>query len=239
MGGTCVNVGCVPKKLYVYASEFGKAFRMPRFWLGQRHCPLSIGRPCETTKRPKFHGSMAFTATCWRASKPRSSMAAAASSTPTPWQWASSSYSAEKILIATGGWPHIPDFPGSEYAISSNEDIRSGALSRAPGDRWRRLHCGGVRRYLQRPGCQVTQLYRGPLFLRGFDEDIRTHAAQEIAKTGVDLRFDVNVESISRGAADCVKPDRWQHRGSRCRALRHRAQGQPAGPGPGKCQCSA
>jgi glutathione reductase (NADPH) len=44
----------------------------------------------------------------------------------------------------------------------------------------------------------VTQLYRGPLFLRGFDSDIRAHAAQEIAKTGVDLRFEINVDSISR-----------------------------------------
>jgi glutathione reductase (NADPH) len=49
-------------------------------------------------------------------------------------------------------------------------------------------------------GSQVTQLYRGPLFLRGFDTDIRAHAAREIAKTGVDLRFEVNVQSISPGA---------------------------------------
>lgn len=47
-------------------------------------------------------------------------------------------------------------------------------------------------------GAQTTQLYRGPLFLRGFDDDIRAHAAQEIARSGVDLRFEVNVESISR-----------------------------------------
>ena len=48
-------------------------------------------------------------------------------------------------------------------------------------------------------GARVSQLYRGPLFLRGFDADIRTHAAQEVAKTGVDLRFDVNVQSITAG----------------------------------------
>ena len=48
-------------------------------------------------------------------------------------------------------------------------------------------------------GARVTQLYRGPLFLRGFDADIRAHAAQEIGKTGVDLRFEVNVQSITPG----------------------------------------
>ena len=46
-------------------------------------------------------------------------------------------------------------------------------------------------------GAQVSQLYRGPLFLRGFDADIRAHAAQEIRKTGVDLRFETNVKSIT------------------------------------------
>jgi glutathione reductase (NADPH) len=49
-------------------------------------------------------------------------------------------------------------------------------------------------------GSQVTQLYRGPLFLRGFDSDIRAHAAQEIRKSGVDLRFETNLTSIKRVA---------------------------------------
>lgn len=46
-------------------------------------------------------------------------------------------------------------------------------------------------------GAKVPQLYRSPLFLRGFDADIRTHAAQEIRKTGVDLRFEINVQPIA------------------------------------------
>jgi glutathione reductase (NADPH) len=49
-------------------------------------------------------------------------------------------------------------------------------------------------------GSQVTQLYRGPLFLRGFDEDIRAHAAQEIPKSGIDLRFNLTIESIEKTA---------------------------------------
>lgn len=110
-------------------------------------------------------------------------------------------YTADKILIATGGWPHIPEFPGSELAISSNEVFDAGAVSPAPGDRrWRWLHRGRICRHLQWPGARVSQLYRGPLFLRGFDADIRAHAAQEIRKTGVDLRFEVNVQSITAGA---------------------------------------
>ena len=53
-------------------------------------------------------------------------------------------------------------------------------------------------------GSQVSQLYRGPLFLRGFDLDIREHAAREIAKSGVDLRFNVVVDSIEQTAGGMV-----------------------------------
>lgn len=109
-------------------------------------------------------------------------------------------YTAEKILIATGGWPHIPEFPGSGHAISSNEIFD---LERFPkrlaivGGGYIAVEFAGIFNGL---GAQVTQLYRGPLFLRGFDADIRAHAAQEIRKTGVDLRFEVNVQSIAAGA---------------------------------------
>jgi glutathione reductase (NADPH) len=113
-------------------------------------------------------------------------------------------FSAEKILIATGGWPHIPRFPGSELAVSSNEIFD---LEHFPqrlvivGGGYIAVEFAGIFNGL---GSQVTQLYRGPLFLRGFDADIRAHAAREIARTGVDLRFEVNVESIARGANGLV-----------------------------------
>ena len=109
-------------------------------------------------------------------------------------------YSAEKILIATGGWPHVPEFPGSEYAITSNEIFDLEAFPRhivIVGGGYIAVEFAGIFNGL---GAKTTQLYRGPLFLRGFDEDIRNHAAQEIARSGVDLRFNLNIESIKRGA---------------------------------------
>jgi glutathione reductase (NADPH) len=108
-------------------------------------------------------------------------------------------YTAGKILIATGGWPHIPKFPGSELAISSNEvfDLEQFPKRLAiVGGGYISVEFAGIFNGL---GARVTQLYRGPLFLRGFDADIRAHAAQEICKTGVDLRFEVNVQSIAVG----------------------------------------
>jgi glutathione reductase (NADPH) len=113
-------------------------------------------------------------------------------------------FSVGKILIATGGWPHIPRFPGNELAVSSNEIFD---LEHFPqrlvivGGGYIAVEFAGIFNGL---GSQVTQLYRGPLFLRGFDADIRAHAAREIARTGVDLRFEVNVESIARGANGLV-----------------------------------
>jgi glutathione reductase (NADPH) len=109
-------------------------------------------------------------------------------------------YRAEKILIATGGWPYIPEFPGNELAITSNEIFDLDAFPErlvVVGGGYIAVEFAGIFNGL---GSQVTQLYRGPLFLRGFDSDIRAHAAQEIAKTGVDLRFEINVDSISRGS---------------------------------------
>ncbi|MGB1142111.1 MAG: FAD-dependent oxidoreductase, partial [Halioglobus sp.] len=106
-------------------------------------------------------------------------------------------YTAARILIATGGWPHVPDFPGNDLAITSNEVFDLETFPErllVVGGGYIAVEFAGIFNGL---GSKVTQLYRGPVFLRGFDDDIRHHAAQEIAKTGVDLRFETNVVGIS------------------------------------------
>jgi glutathione reductase (NADPH) len=200
MGGTCVNVGCVPKKLYVYASEFGKAFRDARgFGWDSGPTPfdwatLRDNKKTEISRLNAIYrnllGGVDVDIIDGRAGIVDAHTVIVSGQ----------HYSAGKILIATGGWPHIPDFPGSEYAVTSNEIFD---LEQFPqrlvivGGGYIAVEFAGIFNGL---GAQVTQLYRGPLFLRGFDEDIRTHAAQEIPKTGVDLRFDINVASIQPGS---------------------------------------
>ena len=200
MGGTCVNVGCVPKKLYVYASEFGKAFQDARgFGWDSGPTPfdwatLRDNKKTEISRLNAIYrnllGGVDVDIIDGRASIVDAHTVIVSGQ----------HYSAGKILIATGGWPHIPDFPGSEYAVTSNEIFD---LEQFPqrlvivGGGYIAVEFAGIFNGL---GAQVTQLYRGPLFLRGFDEDIRTHAAQEIPKTGVDLRFDINVASIQPGS---------------------------------------
>ncbi len=200
MGGTCVNVGCVPKKLYVYASEFGKAFQDARgFGWDSGPTPfdwatLRDNKKTEISRLNAIYrnllGGVDVDIIDGRAGIVDAHTVIVSGQ----------HYSAGKILIATGGWPHIPDFPGSEYAVTSNEIFD---LEQFPqrlvivGGGYIAVEFAGIFNGL---GAQVTQLYRGPLFLRGFDEDIRTHAAQEIPKTGVDLRFDINVASIQPGS---------------------------------------
>jgi glutathione reductase (NADPH) len=197
MGGTCVNVGCVPKKLYVYAAQYGKGFHDARGfgWESkQPHFEWATLRDNKKTEISRLNliyrdllGGVNAQIIDGRASIVDANTVAVGKK----------HYTTEKILIATGGWPHIPDFKGSEYAVSSNEifDLESFPQRLViVGGGYIAVEFAGIFNGL---GAQTTQLYRGPLFLRGFDADIRAHAAQEIRKRGVDLRFEVNVQTIT------------------------------------------
>ena len=197
MGGTCVNVGCVPKKLYVYAAQYGKGFHDARGfgWESkQPHFEWATLRDNKKTEISRLNliyrdllGGVNAQIIDGRASIVDANTVAVGKK----------HYTTEKILIATGGWPHIPDFEGSEYAVSSNEifDLESFPQRLViVGGGYIAVEFAGIFNGL---GAQTTQLYRGPLFLRGFDADIRAHAAQEIRKRGVDLRFEVNVQTIT------------------------------------------
>ena len=197
LGGTCVNVGCVPKKLYVYAAEFGKSFKDGRNFGWTSETPVFDWATLRDNKKTEISRLNAIYDNLLAGAgatiiKGRARIIDAHTVT-----LGEQRYTAEKILIATGGWPHIPKFPGSELAISSNEVFD---LAQFPkrlaivGGGYIAVEFAGIFNGL---GARVSQLYRGPLFLRGFDADIRAHAAQEIRKTGVDLRFDVNVQSIT------------------------------------------
>ena len=197
MGGTCVNVGCVPKKLYVYAAQHGKGFQDARGfgWESPESrfdwTTLRDNKKDEISRLNSIYRKMLEGADAQvidgRASIVDSHTVAIGEQR----------YTAERILVATGGWPYVPKFPGSEYVVSSNEIFD---LDRFPqrlvivGGGYIAVEFAGIFNGL---GANTTQLYRGPLFLRGFDADIRSHAAQEIAKSGVDLRFEVSIESIT------------------------------------------
>jgi glutathione reductase (NADPH) len=204
MGGTCVNVGCVPKKLYVYASEFSRSFSDARNFGWDSSKPAFDWATLRDNKKREISRLNGIYSRLLEGVKAEVIDGRARIVDAHTVAVGERAFSTGKILIATGGWPHIPRFPGSELAVSSNEIFD---LEHFPqrlvivGGGYIAVEFAGIFNGL---GSQVTQLYRGPLFLRGFDADIRAHAAREIARTGVDLRFEVNVEAIAKGANGLV-----------------------------------
>jgi glutathione reductase (NADPH) len=199
LGGTCVNVGCIPKKLLVYASHFAEDFhdaaRGYGWTLGASSFDWATLIDKKNAEIERLNGiyegllADAGVEQIWgRATVTGPHEVAIGERVVT----------ADHILVATGGWPEVPDFPGRELAITSNEMF---TLKERParilivGGGYIAVEFAGIMNGL---GSQVTQLYRGPLFLRGFDDDVRNVLAEEVRKKGVDLRFDTNVSALER-----------------------------------------
>lgn len=196
LGGTCVNVGCVPKKLFVYGSHFKEDFEQaagygwrlgePTFeWSG-----MLGNKDREIARLNGVYGRMLDGAGV-EVIDGRGTVVG-----PHAVQVGDRTLSTGKILIATGSWPHMPELPGIEHAITSNEAFHLTALPErvlVVGGGYIAVEFAGI---FQGLGSQVTQIYRGEQFLRNFDGDVRTHVAVELRKKGIDLRFSLNVLSI-------------------------------------------
>ena len=208
LGGTCVNVGCIPKKLFVYAAHFAEDFEdAAGFGWGGPAAGRSGGGPgipafdwptLVANKDREIERLNGIYRGLIEGAGARLFDARATIAGPHAISVDGSTVSARHILVATGGEPTLPDIPGIEHAIRSDDVFY---LDRLPerlivvGGGYIAVELAGVFAGL---GVEVTQLYRGPLFLRGFDDDIRTALAEEMRKRGVDLRFDTNVAAIER-----------------------------------------
>lgn len=197
LGGTCVNVGCVPKKLFVYASEFSQAFKD------------SAGFGYTVDKKPDFdwarlrdnktneikrlngvydgllsragvdiiHGHGRFIDDHTVAVEDRQ-------------------ISAAHILIATGSWPVMPDVDGAEHIISSNEVFY---LETFPNDviviggGYIAVEFAGIFNGL---GAKTHLLYRGEPVLRGFDDDIREFVSSELEQAGIQLLYNRDIAGV-------------------------------------------
>jgi glutathione reductase (NADPH) len=198
LGGTCVNVGCIPKKLLVYAAHFHDDFEDARGfgWTVGEHTPdwktLIANKNVEIQRLNDVYRRLLETAGA-QLIEARAAVADVHTVIV-----GGKRYTSEYILIATGGWPDRPSIPGIEHTITSNEAFYLDELPRRVlivGGGYVAVEFAGIFCGL---GTQTTVVYRGPLFLRGFDDDIRSALAEEIRKKGVDLRFDADVERIER-----------------------------------------
>lgn len=200
LGGTCVNVGCVPKKLFAYAAHFAEDFSDARgygwdlsgtVFNWQR---LVENKNTEITRLNGIYHNLlsgaGVTLVQGRARLLDSHTVAVGDKT----------FSAERILLATGGWPFIPDFPGREHVISSNEVFYLEQLPKrcvVVGGGYIAIEFAGIFKGL---GCQTSLLYRGEQFLRGFDQGIRDHMVVTLQNKGMDLQFNTDVTRVNKQA---------------------------------------
>ena len=209
LGGTCVNVGCIPKKLYSYAAHYAEAFEESHGFGWEGDAPslnwqtLKTRRAAEIGRLNGIYDQMLRQsgvvtvngfATLIDAHRIRVNILNADGSP------GHQEFSAAHILLAPGGTPFVPHFKGREHVITSNDIFD---LPEFPA---RLLVVGGgyiaceFASIFNGMGAQVTQLYRGEQVLRGFDHEIRHFIAQEMSKAGVDLRLQSDVVAVHQAA---------------------------------------
>jgi glutathione reductase (NADPH) len=204
LGGTCVNVGCIPKKLLVYASEFSDAFEDATAFGWTRSRPSFDWRALVANKDREIERlnqvyERLLTSAGAQIMRQRAQVLDAHTVAVDGHR-----LTARYILVATGSWPTMPPVAGVELAISSNEAFH---LPKLPprilivGGGYIGVEFAGIFHGL---GANVTQVHRGPLFLRGFDDDLRTELAAEMRKRGIILHFGTLVTGLVRSTAGIV-----------------------------------
>ncbi|MBN9456568.1 MAG: glutathione-disulfide reductase [Bosea sp.] len=200
IGGTCVIRGCVPKKLFVYASRFADDFEdaagfgwtlpgTPSFdWPTLRDAVANEVTRLSGLYRKGLEGAKV---------EIREERAVIEGPHAVRLQRSGEVVTARHILVATGGWPSFdPPIPGGELGISSNEVFHLPTLPK------RLLVVGGGYIALEfaslfaRLGVAVTVLHRGDNILRGFDEDIRNRLRDALKEAGIAFRLGCTIERI-------------------------------------------
>ncbi|MGJ7613402.1 MULTISPECIES: glutathione-disulfide reductase [unclassified Variovorax] len=201
LGGTCVNVGCIPKKLYSYAAGYGEAFEeaagygwtlpeAPKFdW-----AHLKQQRAREIGRLNGIYGSLLKNSgvtlvTGWAQLIDAHTV-----------EIDGKRHTAKHLLVATGGTPFVPDIPGREHIVTSDAMFDLEPFPK------RLLVVGGgyiaceFASIFNGLGAKVTQLHRRAHLLTGFDDDVRQFLASEMGKAGVDVRLNCEAASVARSA---------------------------------------
>ncbi len=201
LGGTCVNVGCVPKKLLVYGAHFSDEFEQ-----ADGYGWTLSGKPTfdwATLIRNKNREIQRLNG-IYRNLLVNSGVtvleAHAKIADPHHVEVDGKTFSARHILVATGGWPVIPPIPGHEHAINSNQAFFLNDLPKrvlVVGGGYIAVEFASIFHGL---GADTSLLYRGDMFLRGFDGAVRNHLKEEMSKHGVNLQFNADIDRIDKQA---------------------------------------
>ncbi|MEP6739291.1 MAG: glutathione-disulfide reductase [Caldimonas sp.] len=205
LGGTCVNLGCIPKKLYSFAAHYAEGFEEAHGFGWSIGAPsfdwetLKANRATEIRRLNAAYGQLlADAGVSLIAGRARVVGAHEV-------EVGAARHRAGRIVVATGGWPVPPEIRGGELAVSSNEIFDLATFPR------RLLVAGGgyiaceFASIFQGLGAKVTQLHRGEQILRGFDADVRDFVAAEMTKKGVDIRVRSKGASLERVDASTLR----------------------------------
>ena len=193
LGGTCVNVGCIPKKLLVHASHFARRLRRrdPRLSAGVSRAAIRFdwstliaNKDREIARLNGVYAKAAGRRGRRALRGPRATIVDA----HTVEVGGSTLQRREHPDRDGRAGRSLPEIPGDRTRHHLERDLPPrGASATRIADRRRRLHRRRVRRHPPRSReSEVTQLYRGPLFLRGFDDDVRRGLAEQMLAHGGD-----------------------------------------------------
>ncbi|GAA0567808.1 glutathione-disulfide reductase [Caenispirillum bisanense] len=198
VGGTCVMRGCVPKKLLVYGAHFAEDFEDAKGYgwsVGETRFdwPTLIANKDRELERLEGVYERILRDNKVELLRGRGTIVDAHTVAVD-----GKTYTADKILLAVGGWPTLPDIPGIEHAITSNEALDLPTLPKRVtivGGGYIAVEFAGIFHAL---GAQVTLLIRKEMILRGFDHTIRAALQEELLRKGIDLRCETTVRSIEK-----------------------------------------
>ncbi len=195
-GGTCVNIGCVPKKFMVYAAEYGmNADDAQKFgWDiakgGHDWATLIAAKDKEISRLNGIYSRLLDQAGA------KMFEAKATFIDAHTLDVGGERVTAEKIVVATGGHPERPNIPGAELGIVSDDAFYLPSMPRRVaivGGGYIGVEFAGIFAGL---GAETHLIYRQPLPLRGFDQDLRIGLAEELAANGVILHPDTVPKSV-------------------------------------------
>ncbi len=204
-GGTCVNVGCIPKKLFSYAAHYREDFHDAAGfgWTAPEpsfHWPtLVANKDKEISRLNRIYERILENAGV-TILKDRATIL-----DPHHVECGGKTYSARHILVATGSWPTTPEFPGRELAITSNDAFFLPELPASivvVGGGYIAVEFASIFSGL---GIPTTLVYRGARLLRSFDADLGLRLAEEMTKKGVSIRFESDIAALEKTATGSIR----------------------------------
>lgn len=200
-GGTCVNVGCIPKKIFSYAADYGTAFAEAQNY-GWKSAADFNWKVLKKFKDDEIDRLSSIYRNILNINKVEAFEGFASFKDSHILTINGREISAERILIATGGHPQKPDIKGAEFALTSDDMF---ALETLPknivilGAGYIALEFAHI---LHGLGCHVTIVHRGDFLLKGFDIDLQDHLLEEMKKQGIEFIFGRQVTEIKKSGID-------------------------------------